>query len=200
MIINLEVSGPSPGTASSLPFHRGQDVHFLISSAMEKILPIATNKRIDYKKLFILIKQRESMSKIILSGNLIIDKDRIFLLYRKDHRFYETPGGKVKPEECSNPKHPTVQELKTAAQRELIEEVGGIEEVISMEYFDKVEFKTPDGRDAVAHKFITRVKGNLFAQEEVFDKEKSTYLELAEIDQHPLSPDLSYFIPALKQL
>lgn len=140
------------------------------------------------------------MSFLTLSGNLIInDNQEIYLLYRKDHSFYETPGGKVKPEECVNKKHPTIQELRTTAQRELIEEVAGIKEVVSMEYFDKVEFKTPDGRTAIANKFITKVKGNLSPKEDLFDKEKSRWLKIKELKNHPLSPDLKLILPKINE-
>ena len=139
------------------------------------------------------------MSNLVLSGNLIInDNKEVFLLFRKKHGFYETPGGKVKPEECQNPKHPTKQELQTTAQRELLEEVSGVEEITFMEYFDQVEFQIPDGREAIAHKFITKIKGDLSPKEDLFDKNKSKYLPLDGLEKFPLSPDLKLLLPKLK--
>ncbi len=138
-------------------------------------------------------------SPLLLSGNLIInEKQEIYLLYRKDHWFYETPGGKVKVGECVNYAAPTIEELEKVARRELLEEVGGIEKVVSMTYFKSIEFVTPDGRDAIAHKFITRIKGYLYPAERGFDKEKSRWIPLAELYRYPLSPDLSLLVPVVQ--
>ena len=139
------------------------------------------------------------MKEIILSGNLIINNQKeIYLLFRKKHHFYETPGGKVKPEECSH-QYPTRQELQTTAQRELLEEVKGIEEISSMEYFAKVKLHFLDGRKAIAHKFITKVKGFLSPQEDIFDQKKSGYLPLSQLENYPLSPDLKLLLPKIKK-
>lgn len=136
---------------------------------------------------------------LILSGNLIINEKReIYLLYRNDHWFYETPGGKVMPQECVDYNAPTIEELEKVARRELLEEVGGIEKVVSMNYFKSIEFVTPDGREAIAHKFITRIKGNPYPQERGFDKEKSRWIPLAELYRYPLSPDLSLLVPLVQ--
>lgn len=52
-------------------------------------------------------------NRIILSGCLILnDKEEILLLYRKDHKFYETPGGRVGLNECSNLEDPNLIDLK----------------------------------------------------------------------------------------
>lgn len=136
---------------------------------------------------------------LLLAGNLVInEKQEIYLLYRKDHWFYETPGGKVKLEECVNYAAPTREELEKVAKRELLEEVGGIEKIVSMIYFKSIGFKIPDGREAIAHKFITRIKGNPYPQERGFDKEKSRWIPLAELYRYPLSPDLSLLVPVVQ--
>ncbi|MEK6950131.1 MAG: NUDIX domain-containing protein [Nanoarchaeota archaeon] len=141
------------------------------------------------------------MLPLLLSGNLIInEKKEIYLLYRNDHLFYETPGGKVKPEECKDYSNPTIEELEMVARRELREEVAGIESILSMSYFQRIEFYTPDGREALAHKFITGVKGLLRSKEKGFDKEKSRWISLKELYKYPLSPDLKLLVPALQLL
>lgn len=141
------------------------------------------------------------MPAITLSGNLIISPDntRIYLLYRKDHQFYETPGGKVKPEECADFNKPTISELEAVAKRELLEEVSGITEIVSMEFFLAVKFKVPDGRTAIANKFITRVKGRLCPREDHFDAEKSKWIKVDKLEKYPLSPDLKMLLPAIKE-
>lgn len=138
---------------------------------------------------------------LILSGNLIISPDntQIYLLYRKDHQFYETPGGKVKPEECQNYFRPTLQELEKVAKRELGEEVSGIERILSMRYFQAVRFNVPDGREATAHKFIVRVKGELKPKEDNFDPRKSKWLPIANLEHYRLSPDLKILVPRIKE-
>lgn len=141
------------------------------------------------------------MTHIILSGNLIInDKKEIYLLYRIKQQFYETPGGKVKVSECTDINNPTMTELQQTAQRELLEEVGGIQEIISIRYFDKIQFTVPDGRSAIAYKFITTVKGKLFPNEEIFDKEKSGYIAIDKLSEFSLSPDLKKLLPKIQKL
>lgn len=135
---------------------------------------------------------------IILAGNLVInDKKEIFLLYRIKHKFYETPGGKVRSCECKDIKRPTIAELRKTAKRELCEEVGGIKEITFMGYFGNVKFEIPDGRSATAHKFITKVKGRLYAKEDIFDKKKSMFIPFSKLIQYPLSRDLQMFLPKI---
>lgn len=141
------------------------------------------------------------MPDIILSGNLIIspDNSQIYLLYRKDHQVYETPGGKVKPEECVNYFRPTRQELEKVAKRELFEEVSGIERILSMRYFRKVNFYVPDGREAIAHKFIVRIAGEPRPNEDNFDLKKSGWLPIRTLEKYQLSSDLKILSPAIKR-
>lgn len=141
------------------------------------------------------------MPTIILSGNLIINSDntRIYLLYRKDHRHYETPGGKVRPEECQNYSRPTRQELEKAAERELFEELSGIKRIISRRYFRAVKFNVPDGREAIAHKFIVRIIGEPRPNEDNFDLKKSRWLPIKTLEKYHLSPDLKMLLPAIKE-
>jgi 8-oxo-dGTP pyrophosphatase MutT (NUDIX family) len=114
---------------------------------------------------------------IVLAGNIIInDRKEIFLLYRLKHKFYETPGGKVRGSDCKSPNKPTINELQKTAKRELLEEVDGIEKIIFLDYFGKVNFELPDGRSATANKFITGIKGVPVPNENIFDKRKCKLL------------------------
>ncbi len=131
------------------------------------------------------------MEELVLSGCLVINPaGEIYLLFRKKHKHYETPGGKVDPGE----------ELKETALRELFEEVSGIrkEDIKSIEYFTSVRFIIPDGRRAIAHKFIIRLNKNLNLKpnEEIFDEKKSRFIPMDEFlklgDQ--LSPDLKILV------
>ncbi|MCF7866896.1 NUDIX domain-containing protein [Candidatus Woesearchaeota archaeon] len=128
------------------------------------------------------------MNEIVLSGNIILNDDyRIYLLFRNKHAHYETPGGKLEENES----------LEETAKRELLEEVSGIN-VISMDYFGSVAFLIPDGRKAIAHKFITKIKGNPYPNETLFDKDKSKWINLSDLEKEPISPDLKLFLPKLK--
>ena len=127
------------------------------------------------------------MGELILSRNIIINNSKeIYLLFRKKHNHYETPGGKVENDE----------DLKETARRELIEEVKGIE-IVSMEYFGKALFTIPDVRKALAYKFITKIKGKPVPNEKIFDVKKSKWLPFQELEKENISPDLKLFLPKL---
>ena len=67
----------------------------------------------------------EINSRLILSGCLVINEKReALLLFRTKHGHYETPGGKVNPDECENPANPSKHDLAKAAERETYEELG----------------------------------------------------------------------------
>jgi len=136
---------------------------------------------------------------IILSGSLIInDKNEVLLLFRKKHQHYETPGGKLDVEECLDFENPTIEELQKTAKRELIEEVKNIEFEF-LKYFGKKEFVIPDGRKAVAHKFLVKfISGNPEPNEEIFSKIE--WLSISKLENYPISPDLNLFLAELKEL
>ncbi len=139
------------------------------------------------------------MGRIILAGCLVSNnKKELLLLYRKDHGHYETPGGKVEPDECGDFKNPTVDELARTATRELFEELG--EDVVfeDLIYFDKVEFVIPDGRKATAHKFLTKIfTGKPRINEpEIFTK--LDWIPVKEIEKYPVSPDLKLLTQKIK--
>ena len=138
---------------------------------------------------------------IILSGCVLIDKDgSLVLLKRRDHGHFETPGGKVEAAECKNALEPTLDELEKTARREVAEEVGEGVKLSRFVYLGKVEFTIPDGRSALAHKFLARIIAGV-----PYVKEPNTFLTcehipLAHIEQYPLSPDLPMFLPKIREL
>ncbi|MFH1064470.1 MAG: NUDIX hydrolase [Candidatus Woesearchaeota archaeon] len=137
--------------------------------------------------------------RIILSGCLIInDKKEVLLLYRTDHNHYETPGGKVRLDECNNPDEPTLEDLAKTAQRELYEELGEDLKIEHFDYFDKVEFSIPGGRLAIANKFLVKITGNPRVNEpERFSK--FDYLPIEHLEDYPISPDLKLLVPKLNE-
>lgn len=139
--------------------------------------------------------------RIILSGCLVInDKKEVLLLYRKDHHHYETPGGKVDPEECTNPDNPTIEDLAKTAERELHEELGEDLKIQKPKYFGKAEFTIPDGRRAVANKFLTKIISGTpkITEPELFSE--FDYLPIGRLEEYPLSPDLKILLPKIKEL
>ena len=127
------------------------------------------------------------MKEIVLSGCFVVNPEKeVYLLFRKKYQHYETPGGKAEPGE----------NLRETALRELFEEVSGIREddIIEVKYFGSVHFTIPDGRKAVAHKFIIRLNKNLNLKpnEEIFDEKLSKFIPIRKLKdiQEKLSPDL----------
>lgn len=120
-------------------------------------------------------------------------------MYRKDHNHFETPGGKVKTSECANPLNPTINELSKAARRELFEELGENIQISKLEYFGCVEFKIPDGRLAVANKFITQIISGkpVINEPDLFSELE--YIPIKDLDKYPVSKDLKLFLSRLKK-
>lgn len=137
--------------------------------------------------------------RIVLSGCLITnDKKEVLLLFRKDHNHYETPGGKVRLKKCEKPGIVTNEDLEKTAKRELHEELGGNIKVGKLQYFGEIEFIIPDGRLAIAHKFITRIISGKprICEPELFSK--LDYLPISHLENYPISPDLKRLLPELK--
>lgn len=142
----------------------------------------------------------ELNGRLILSGCLVInDKKEVLLLFRTKHRHYETPGGKVNPAECKNPPNPSEEDLAKTAERETYEELGKGIKLGKLKYFGKTEFTIPDGRLAVANKFLTRIilGKPVLAEPELFSEIK--WLPLEKLEQYPVSPDLKLLAPRLKE-
>jgi 8-oxo-dGTP pyrophosphatase MutT (NUDIX family) len=136
---------------------------------------------------------------LILSGGIIInDRKEMLLLYRKDHKHYETPGGKVRLDECKNQDKPTIEDLARTAERELREEIGNVK-TEGLRYFGKVEFIIPDGKKAIANKFLTRI---ISGKPQIAEPEKFSrleYLPISRLEEYPISPDLKLLMPVLKE-
>ncbi|MFT4308153.1 MAG: NUDIX hydrolase [Candidatus Woesearchaeota archaeon] len=125
---------------------------------------------------------------LILASALVIKDRSILLLHRTDHDDYETPGGKLRADECTDPHHPTREELLACALRELSEEV----ECTAEPFGDPIEhhFTVRDGRNAYVVKFPMRyVSGSLTPKEDIFDEARLVPIE--ELHDLRLSPDLS---------
>lgn len=142
----------------------------------------------------------KTKGKIILSGCLVVnDKREILLLYRKDHKHYETPGGKVRLNECIDPDSPEIADFARCAERELYEELGDEIKILELKYFCNVEFKVPDGRTAIAYKFLTKIISGKprLAEADLFSG--FSWIPIESIEDYPVSPDLKLLTSKLKE-
>ncbi|MFH1840430.1 MAG: NUDIX hydrolase [Nanoarchaeota archaeon] len=143
---------------------------------------------------------KDSKGRLILVSCLVVnDKKEVLLLFRKDHKHYETPGGKVHEEEFKDQKNPTNEELMKVAERELGEELGEDIKIEKLKFFVKIDFEIPDGRLATTSKFITKyISGEPIIQEpELF--EKFDWLPIKSLEKYPIAPDMKLFLKRFKE-
>lgn len=141
------------------------------------------------------------VERLILSGCLVVnDEKEVLLLYKINHKHYETPGGKLDPEmDCAVSGKCTVDDLAKTAERELYEELGDDIKVEPLKFFGKVEFTIPDGRKAVANKFITRIITGMPRNNEPETFSRIDYLPIARLEEYSISPDLRLLVSELKK-
>jgi 8-oxo-dGTP pyrophosphatase MutT (NUDIX family) len=136
---------------------------------------------------------------IVLSGCLIVNsKKEILLLHRRKIDQWETPGGKVEDFECKDPNNLTLDELTHTAEREIVEELGDGFTFSPLKFFAKVEFKTPDGRNAIANKFVTSILSGNPKIGEIENFDKLEYLPIESLETYPISPDLRLLLDKVK--
>lgn len=120
-----------------------------------------------------------------LAGNLIIEDDRILLIYREDEDHWEVPGGKVEEDES-----PT-----EAAIREAKEEIGV--KVNLQKPFYSGEFQH-NGEMFLWHGYVADIdEGDPELKEEKF--QKLEWFEGTELDDLNLAPNLEMVLPALRK-
>lgn len=143
----------------------------------------------------------DKKGRIILSGCFLLNENKeLLLLHRKDHNHYETPGGKVDVGECADPNDISEDELRKTAQREVYEELGSDIFLDSLKYFGSVEFIIPDGRIAIANKFITKIISGepKLTEPRLFDG--FNYIAINDLENYAISPDLKLFLEQLKKV
>lgn len=138
---------------------------------------------------------------LVVVSNIVLNKNNeILLLFRKDHAWFETPGGKVEESDCANPLLPTSEDFHRAADRELREEVGSDFRAGKFSLFVRIEFTLPDGRKLVAYKFT---RPHVSGEPRVVETTRFSHVKwvpLLTIESFPLSPDLKELVPKLKTL
>lgn len=121
-----------------------------------------------------------------LAGNLIIESEKILLLYRKDEGHWEVPGGKV--EEDENPTQAAVRKAK--------EEINI--EVELQKPFYSGEFQH-NNEIFLWHGYIAEFNnGEPELNEDKF--EKLGWFRGQELDEMDLAPNLNMILPALRKL
>lgn len=137
--------------------------------------------------------------RLVLVSNIVVNaQHEILLLFRRDHQWYETPGGKPEAADCVNPESPSQEDFRRAADRELQEEVGPDVRVGTPSLFVRIEFTIPDGRKAVAYKFTRPYVGGTPRVMESDRFSHVKWIPLRTLEEFPLSPDLRELAPTLK--
>jgi len=128
------------------------------------------------------------MTKISLSGCIILDKDKILLLNRRKTGWYELPGGKIKPDET--PEETAIRELK----EELLCDIEIVEK------FGEKEFEE-NGFIMNYHWFVAKLKEEQepkVGEPEVFDHLK--YISLDTLQDNKLSPNMQNLLKEINNI
>jgi mutator protein MutT len=120
-----------------------------------------------------------------LAGNLIVKDGKILLLYRKDEKHWEVPGGKV--EENESPTETAVREAK-----EEISIKASLEKPFYSGEFQK------DDEIFLWHCYQASINGEPELQEEKF--EKLEWFKASELDDLDLAPNIRMILPALRKI
>lgn len=100
------------------------------------------------------------MQRIQNSGCVIVDGEKLLVLFKKKHQHFEFPGGKVKEGET----------LEETALRETKEELGIEVELVRFICFKDFHI---NGKDYRSHKFLAKIKTGekpKVAEPEIFEK------------------------------
>lgn len=126
----------------------------------------------------------KSAAIIPCAGCAIIEDGKLLLLFKREHRHYEFPGGQVEPGET----------LEQAALRETKEEAGCEVEIIK--YFGYSDM-TPDPAGGAIYRgrvFLAKLKSGEAAKlADPAEHEKISWISLAEYREHPLAPNVTEF-------
>lgn len=123
---------------------------------------------------------------IELAGNIIIQNHKILLLFKKDEKHWEVPGGKVEENESAT----------EAAVREAKEEIG-VETQLKKPFYSG-EFEK-DGQLYLWHGYLAKIEnGKPQLQEDKF--EKFSWISKDQLDQINLAPNLKMIEPGLRRL
>ncbi|MEK7580273.1 MAG: NUDIX domain-containing protein [Patescibacteria group bacterium] len=124
----------------------------------------------------------KSKEDFCLNSSLPIIKDeKLLLLFKKKHQYYEFPGGKVKEGET----------LKEAAARETKEEIGC--EVEGLEYFGFEDIRVEE-KDFRGHVYLAELKDSespKITEPDLFGD--LLWLPIGDPQKYPLAPNVKKF-------
>jgi ADP-ribose pyrophosphatase YjhB (NUDIX family) len=123
---------------------------------------------------------------IELAGSLIVEEEKVMLLYRNDEGHWKVPGGKVKEDESPS----------DAAVREAEEEIGV--KISLQKPFYTGEFQH-NGEIFLWNGYIAEIEsGRPEIQEEKF--EKLEWFKGRKLEDLNLAPNLEMILPALRKI
>lgn len=129
--------------------------------------------------------------RVVNSGIIIINKDKILLVERKDKKHWELPGGKVKFIDAGKTKKET---LRNAAIREVKEEVNLKPKILHYSPF-YIDFVTPDKVKRRSYNFIAQSsKVPKINEKHIFSNVK--YVAVSKLEKYNLAPN----VKTLKEL
>jgi len=123
--------------------------------------------------------------RVVNSGIIIINKDKILLVERRDKKHWELPGGKVKLIDAGKTKKET---LKNAAIREVFEEVNLKPKILHYSPF-YIDFETPDKVERRSYNFIANsTKDPKITEKHMFSNAK--YIAVSDLPKYNLAPNV----------
>lgn len=126
-------------------------------------------------------------NRVVNSGIIIFNKDKILLIKRKDKKHWELPGGKIKLIDSGKTKKET---LKNAAIREVFEEVNLKPKILNYSPF-YIDFTTPDNVKRRSYNFIAESsKIGKIKEKNIFSDIK--YISVIDLDtnKYNLAPNV----------
>jgi len=131
-------------------------------------------------------------SRVVNSGIIIINKDKILLVERKDKKHWEIPGGKVKFLDAGKTKKDT---LRNTAVREVFEEVNLKPKILEKYSPFYIDFETPDKVKRRSYNFIGEsTKEPKITENKIFSNAK--YIAVKDLEKYKLAPN----VKTLKEL
>lgn len=124
--------------------------------------------------------------RVVNSGIIIFNKNKILLVERKDKKHWELPGGKVKLLDAGKTKKET---LRNTAIREVKEEVNLKPKILDNYSPFYIDFVTPDKVKRRSYNFIgLSTKEPKISEKHIFSNAK--YIVVKDLEKYNLAPNV----------
>jgi len=124
--------------------------------------------------------------RVVNSGLIIFNKNKILLVERKDKKHWELPGGKVKLIDAGKTKK---EILRNAAIREVKEEVNLKPKILERYSPFYIDFETPDKVKRRSYNFISiSTKEPKITEKKIFSNAK--YIAVKDLEKYKLAPNV----------